>query len=167
MNATRTREDTFLTLAVALSIWGAAVVAAAGYGVFAKLSPAAFGALAAFATAFAVGTYFLDERLRGFVKNAGGVAMITVVLDATILAAIASLAASGPTWREIAAQLPMPGDSLRPAACREPARRALRRPRAAASHVTGEEVTWRDPGRDLSIAYQRSTFGRGTRSRGR
>ena len=106
MNTSRTREDTFLTLAIALSLWGAAVVAAAGYGVFTKLSPAAFAALAAFATAFAVGTYFLDERLRRFVKDSGHLAAIAVVLDATILAAITGLAASGGSWREIAAHLP-------------------------------------------------------------
>ena len=106
MNAPRTREDTFLTLALALSLWGAAVAAAAGYGVFSKLSPAEFTALAAFATAFAVGSYFLDERLRRFVKDSGRVAAIAGVLDAAILAAAAGLATSGASWREIAAQLP-------------------------------------------------------------
>ncbi len=106
MNAARTHEDTFLTLAIALSLWAAAVVAAAGYGIFAKLSPATFAALAAFATTFAVGAYFLDERLRHFVKDSGRVAAIAVVLDATILAAIAGLVASGANWREIATQLP-------------------------------------------------------------
>jgi len=106
MNASRTREDTFLTLALALSLWGAAVVAAAAYGVFARLSPAEFAALAVFATAFAVGTYFLDEGLRRFVKDSGRVGAIAVVLDAAILAAVAGLAANDANWREIVTQLP-------------------------------------------------------------
>ena len=106
MNASRTREDTFLTLAVALSLWGAAVVAVAGYGVFAKLSPGEFAALTVFATVFAVGTYFLDARLRRFVKASGRVAAIAVVLDATALAALAGLVALDTNWREMAAQLP-------------------------------------------------------------
>ena len=106
MNASRTREDTFLTLAIALSLWGAAVVASTASGVFTKLSPATFAALAVFATAFAVATYFLDERLRRFVKDSGRVAAIAAVLDAVILGAVTGLATSGASWREIVAQLP-------------------------------------------------------------
>lgn len=106
MNASRTREETFLTLAIALSLWGLAVVAAAGYGIFTKLSPAAFAALAVFATAFAVGTYFLDERLRRFVKDSGRVGTIVVVLDAVVLAALASLVAHDTSWREVIPRLP-------------------------------------------------------------
>ena len=106
MNAARTREDTFLTLVIALALWGAAVAAAAGYGVFAKLSPTEFAALAVFATAFAVGTYLLDERLKRFVKDSGHAGAVAMALDATLLAAIAGLAATDASWREIVAQLP-------------------------------------------------------------
>src|SRR2546421_10111384 len=59
-NSTNVRR----TIALALAIWGLAVVDGWHAGVFAGLADSELAALALFAFAFASGSYFLDRNLR-------------------------------------------------------------------------------------------------------
>ena len=63
-------ENTARTVAVTLAAWGGAVAWGAIDGVFARLDAPVAIALAAFAVAYAAGTYALDAGVRGFVHRA-------------------------------------------------------------------------------------------------
>jgi hypothetical protein len=70
------REDSARTIALALAAWGAAVAWAALDGVFARLDAPVAVALAAFAAAYAAGTYALDPGVRAFVHRASRAQLI-------------------------------------------------------------------------------------------
>ena len=102
------QEDTPFTIAVALGLWGAGVAFASFAGVFTKLSPATFEALAVFAAAFAVASYFLDLRLRDFARRLQGRTLMEAVLavDGLLLLAAVGLARADGAWRDSLAAFP-------------------------------------------------------------
>lgn len=59
------------TLGLAIALWAAAVAAGAQAGVFTRLQPQAYAALAAFAATFAIGVVMLDARVRGWLQARG------------------------------------------------------------------------------------------------
>lgn len=59
------------TLGLALALWAAAAAAGAQAGVFARLHPQAYAALAAFAATFAIGVVLVDARVRGWLQARG------------------------------------------------------------------------------------------------
>ena len=59
------------TLGLAIALWAAAVAAGAQAGVFTRLQPQAYAALAAFAATFAIGVVLLDARVRGWLQARG------------------------------------------------------------------------------------------------
>jgi len=62
------------TLAVALTLWGGAVAAGTRSGIFLRLAPEAYAALAAFAIAFALSVVTVDPRVRGWLDRRGALA---------------------------------------------------------------------------------------------
>ena len=64
-------RDVPLTLGVALALWAAAVASGTQAGVFVRLQVEAYGALVAFAVAFACAVVVLDARVRGWVAAHG------------------------------------------------------------------------------------------------
>lgn len=90
MNASRRpAENTRLVLGIALALWSASVALAGALGAFVNLGPHLGAALAAFATAFAVATYYLDRGVRATVDAIDG--RTIVALLAAGLAAIAGV----------------------------------------------------------------------------
>ncbi len=133
-------------LAVALACWGSAVALAAWDGVFARLPAALDIGLAAFATLFAAAAYAWDEDVRVRVGATPPLvlAFLALVGDALLafLAFHGGLAArrgADPLLvffvvpLALAAHLPLAGSLAR-----------------ALAQLSACEVTWRDPGRDLS-----------------
>jgi len=102
MNEPRIAEDTSRTLAIGVSLWAAAVGGGWWAGVFATLAPGEVVALAIFATIFAAATYALDDAVRGAVKNSRGLLSVALALDAIVVAAGATMAASGIAWTQLA-----------------------------------------------------------------
>ena len=60
------REETGRVFAVAAALWGTIVAAGALEGAFGRFEPASIAILAAFASLFAVASYFLDPQLREY-----------------------------------------------------------------------------------------------------
>ena len=86
-------EDARRPLFVALAAWAGLVALGAADGVFARLDPAVDGALAAFATAFALATCCLDRSVGAVVERVPLAAMGGIALG--VDAAAAAVAASG------------------------------------------------------------------------
>jgi peptidoglycan/LPS O-acetylase OafA/YrhL len=91
----RITEDTRTTLAAALALWGAAVMAGSAAGIFARLSAEVILALGAFATMFASGAYFLDANVRRYVIDRRAAAAKGFALLAAIAVAGFAVAPSG------------------------------------------------------------------------
>lgn len=133
-------------LGAGLVLWAGAVSLAAADGVFARLPVAVDLALAVFATFFAAATYAWDAGVRAKVDAASGIflALLAFAGDAlavrfAILGAHAlaydanALIAFFALPLALAAHLPVAAGIARTLA-----------------YVSGCEVTWREPGRDLS-----------------
>jgi hypothetical protein len=86
MNAYRINEDTGTTLALAVGVIGVATSAASAAGAFEGLPMPLLAWLAAFLTAFAVATYYLDPNVRGFIARRRGSsrAVAAIVLSAAV-----------------------------------------------------------------------------------
>jgi hypothetical protein len=78
-------ENTHLVLAVTLTLWAGSVAAAAWEGVFAKLSPVTFAALALFAMGFAAASYGLDRALRGLAAQTSAATLWSAALAADVV----------------------------------------------------------------------------------
>ena len=98
MNESRIAEDTSCTLAIGVSLWAAAVAGGWWSGVFNTLAPEELVALAIFAVLFAGATYALDDSVRAALKNSRALLSMALALDALMVAAGATLAASGVGW---------------------------------------------------------------------
>ena len=86
-NSTNVRR----VVALALTVWGLAVLEGWHDGVFAKLSDAELAALALFASAFATGSYFLDRSVREIeLSRAGMAAAFAMSLGSVALSAMAA-----------------------------------------------------------------------------
>ena len=81
----RPAENTRLVLGIALALWAASVALAGALGAFVNLGPRLGAALVAFATAFAVATYYLDRGVRATV-DAIDPRMIAALLAAGLAA---------------------------------------------------------------------------------
>ena len=77
-------EDTRITVGAALAVWGGTVAGAGASGLFEKFSLEELVALAAFATVFALVTYFLDPAVRAFVDSRRHLWVAAFVLDAGV-----------------------------------------------------------------------------------
>jgi hypothetical protein len=89
MNAIRRpAENTRLVLAVALALWGAGVALAGAFGTFANLGPQLGTAIVAFATVFAIATYYLDRDVRATVD----------AIDLRVLAALTFAGLAAGAW---------------------------------------------------------------------
>lgn len=80
------------TLSLALALWAAAVAAGAQAGVFTRLHPQAYAALAAFAATFAIGVVLLDARVRGWLRARGPQVGSAFLAGLSILGVAAGLA---------------------------------------------------------------------------
>ena len=89
-----------MTVFVAISLWSASVVLAALSGVFVKMTPAVFDALAIFAMAFSVATYYLDGDVHDWVRRlkASSVRTAALSLDALLAAGLVALANTDGAW---------------------------------------------------------------------
>jgi hypothetical protein len=156
MRNRKPREETGRVLAVAAALWGSVVGMAALGGTLARFDATSLAMLTAFVSLFAVASYFLDPQLRAYAKdmNALRTSALAVALAAAFVVALA--------FRSVPlAMFLAPLAGLAAAA-------AITRAAPRPGYVNGtREVTWREPGRDLSSAYQRSTFGRASRCVGR
>lgn len=133
-------------LGVALAAWASAVSLAAFDGMFARLPMAVDLALAAFATLFAAATYALDAGVRAKVDAASATFLALLALAGDALAAHFAIHGLGAAVDGAGALLAFFAMPLALAA-HLPVLAALARTLA---YVSGCEVTWRDPGRDLS-----------------
>jgi hypothetical protein len=88
-------RDVPLTLAVALTLWAAAVAAGTHAHVFARLGPGAYFALVVFATLFPTGVAIVDDRMRGWFRPRGRLAAGFSALGIAMLAAAAGVGFSG------------------------------------------------------------------------
>ena len=89
-----------MTVALTISLWSASVLYAAYSGVFARMTPAVFDALAIFAIVFSIATYYLDEGVRKWVRSLKRATLrdTAIILDAILAAGVISLAHSGGEW---------------------------------------------------------------------
>ena len=100
MNANRRpAENTRLVLGIALALWAASVALAGALGSFANVGPHLGAALAGFATAFAVATYYLDGGVRATIDAVD--TRTFAVLLAAGLAAVASMVVEGAPFEAI------------------------------------------------------------------
>ena len=91
---------------VALVLWAAFVAAASVEGVFARLEPGAYAALAVFAAAFAMLTAWRDLEMREVVDAMPRKLAIGLALDAVALALLAvSRDAAGEAWSALPAAM--------------------------------------------------------------
>jgi hypothetical protein len=84
-----------LTLTTALSLWAACVAAGGSAGVFLRVEPGAYAALAAFATGFAVAVVLVDASIRGWLARRGAPCAWTAALGVAVLLVAAGIALSG------------------------------------------------------------------------
>jgi len=86
-------EDPRVSIGVAIAVWGATVVGAAASGLFEKFALEETIALAAFAAAFALATYFLDASVRALVDSLRHRAAIAAALGIGLAFAWPNIAA--------------------------------------------------------------------------
>lgn len=84
------------TLGLAIALWAAAVAAGAQAGVFTRLQPQAYAALAAFAATFAIGVVMLDARVRGWLQARGPRTGAALLGGLSVLGLAAGLALDEP-----------------------------------------------------------------------
>jgi hypothetical protein len=88
MNAARRpAENTRVVLAIAVALWAASAALGGALGAFANLGPRLGASVIAFATAFAVATYYLDRGVRATVD-----AIDTRTLAVFVAAGLAAIA---------------------------------------------------------------------------
>ena len=84
-------RDVPLTLGVALTLWAAAVASGTQAGVFVRLQAEAYGALVAFAVAFACGAVVLDARVRCWLESNGPLVGRVFLLGVSLLLVAAGI----------------------------------------------------------------------------
>ena len=84
-------RDVPLTLGVALTLWAAAVASGTQAGVFVRLQAEAYGALVAFAVAFASGAVVLDARVRCWLESNGPLVGRVFLLGVSLLLVTAGI----------------------------------------------------------------------------
>ena len=96
------QEHSARVLAIALAAWGAAVLGAAAYGIFTRISATELAALALFAMLYAPATFLLDATLRGFIVNTAGrfIAPAALAADIALVIAAAAIAGEPGAWQE-------------------------------------------------------------------
>jgi hypothetical protein len=96
------QEHSARVLAIALAAWGAAVLGAAAYGIFTRISGTELAALALFAMLYAPATFLLDATLRGFIVNTAGrfLAPAAIAADIALVIAVAAIAGEPGPWQE-------------------------------------------------------------------
>lgn len=85
-------ENSHRVVATTLILWAGSVALAGWEGVFAKLSPAAFGALALFTAGYAAAIYGLDRGVRGVADSVGNRSLVTAALAADIVLLVTAIA---------------------------------------------------------------------------
>ena len=89
------QEDSARVLATAVALWGGSVTLAAWEGVFAKLSPATYALLVAFAIGFAAASYGLDRGLKALASQTGVATLWGLTLAADGILIVTAFAAPG------------------------------------------------------------------------
>ncbi len=92
-NSTNVRTDAPRGAIAALVAWTAFVAFAGIHGVFARVGAPTLGALALFASLFAVAAYGLDAEVREWVDRAGAGALVPVAMATDAALALAAIAA--------------------------------------------------------------------------
>src|SRR5436305_626591 len=89
-------------IALALALWGIAVIDGWHDGVFAKLADEELAALALFAFAYAPAAYLLDRELRAFAHAASGFAGTLMLVDVALALTARAACATSETWSTLA-----------------------------------------------------------------